>query len=134
MQMEDSDVYDDKGLIVFSISMCFSLRIGGTIGVLSSTMPENQSKQTFSPSSSPTTGKKTSGFEHMVFLRGGGPTRRLEDDERAPAVLWWFAGGKGRPPTGEELRAAKQARRPMMESRERCGLCAAICGRRHQEE
>ncbi|KAI9767631.1 MAG: hypothetical protein M1835_007007, partial [Candelina submexicana] len=35
--------------------------------------------------------------------------RTLADNERAPALLWWFAGGRSfPPPTGKQLRAGKR--------------------------
>ncbi|KAI9811692.1 MAG: hypothetical protein M1826_003103 [Phylliscum demangeonii] len=47
-----------------------------------------------------------------VPLRGGAhPKRRpLGDDERVPGLMWWFAGGMGKPPTGAQLRSMKRRR------------------------
>lgn len=54
-----------------------------------------------------------------LHLRGGAwPRRRLGDDERVPATLWWFAGGMGKPPTGKQLRAMKKRKREMERKRQ----------------
>ncbi|KAI9718363.1 MAG: hypothetical protein M1812_004084 [Candelaria pacifica] len=38
--------------------------------------------------------------------------KRLADDERAPPMLWWFAGGRSfPPPTGKQLREGKKLER-----------------------
>ncbi|KAL8779056.1 MAG: hypothetical protein Q9213_007123 [Squamulea squamosa] len=34
--------------------------------------------------------------------------QRLEDDERPSSLLWFLAGGTGKPPTGAQLRAWKR--------------------------
>ena len=34
-------------------------------------------------------------------------SQRLEDDERVPGLVWFFAGGTGMPPTGKQLRERK---------------------------
>jgi len=43
-------------------------------------------------------------------LRGGGPfdIKRIGDDDRVPAGLWFLAGGVGQPPTGKGLRDWKR--------------------------
>ncbi|KAL8824031.1 MAG: hypothetical protein Q9191_005354 [Dirinaria sp. TL-2023a] len=48
-----------------------------------------------------------------ISLRGGGDNggngrRRLGDEERVNRALWFFAGGVGEPPTGQELREWKR--------------------------
>lgn len=46
----------------------------------------------------------------ILKLRGGAgsvdgrKSARLEDDERVPAAIWYFAGKTGPPPTGKQLR------------------------------
>ena len=51
--------------------------------------------------------------EIVLKLRGGGDgadrrkSKRLADDERVPATTWYFAGGRGPPPTGKQLRDRK---------------------------
>lgn len=49
----------------------------------------------------------------VLGLRGGGDpaegrkSARLADDARVPAAMWYFAGGRGPPPTGKQLRDRK---------------------------
>ena len=48
----------------------------------------------------------------ILGLRGGAgdddgnerKSKKLEDDERVPALIWYLAGNKGPPPTGKQLR------------------------------
>ena len=57
----------------------------------------------------------------ILKLRGGAgsangdgkdtKSKRLEDDERVPALVWYFAGNKGPPPTGKQLRARRAKER-----------------------
>lgn len=100
----------------------------------SSGMPENVSEAVSSSKPYIMPSGISSDGSSELSLRGGGPTQPLGDDERAPAMLWWLAGGMGQPPTGAQLRASKKARRARRESGGGCGLCAAIFGRRNQEE
>lgn len=52
-------------------------------------------------------------LETVPKLRGGGDgadrrkSGRLADDKRVPGVMWYFAGGRGPPPTGKQLRERK---------------------------
>ncbi|KAI9821420.1 MAG: hypothetical protein M1826_000701 [Phylliscum demangeonii] len=57
--------------------------------------------------------------------RGGAhPKRRpLGDDERVPGLMWWLAGGMGKPATGAQLRSMKR-RREEREERERADRAA----------
>lgn len=51
-------------------------------------------------------------------LRSSRSVRRIEDEERAPTILWWLAGGNNRRgrriPTGSELRARRAAEKENM--------------------
>ncbi|KAI9809391.1 MAG: hypothetical protein M1826_003926 [Phylliscum demangeonii] len=60
-----------------------------------------------------------------VPVRGGAhPKRRpLGDDERVPGLMWWLAGGTGKPATGAQLRSMKR-RREEREERERAARAA----------
>lgn len=57
---------------------------------------------------------RASDFSHQVShhttlsLRGGASSRRLADDEHAPRLIWYLAGGCGKSPTGAQLRAWKR--------------------------
>lgn len=44
--------------------------------------------------------------------------RRLEDAEQVPGWLWFFAGGRGKPPTGGQLREWKMRDRAWRERTE----------------
>lgn len=46
-----------------------------------------------------------------LSLRGGAGSKRLDDDQRVPRVIWFFAGGVGRAPTGKGLREWKEKAR-----------------------
>ena len=47
-------------------------------------------------------------IDPRVNLRGGAGAKRLDDDERVPKMIWFFAGGVGRAPTGKGLRDWKE--------------------------
>lgn len=43
-----------------------------------------------------------------LHLRGGGLLKRRPSTEKIPHLVWYFAGGKGKPPTGRELKDWKK--------------------------
>lgn len=64
----------------------------------------------------------------ILKLRGGGGSvnedgkdtklKRLEDDERVPALIWYFAGNKGPPPTGKQLRDRREKEKAYIERKQ----------------
>lgn len=63
----------------------------------------------------------------VLKLRGGGDGadgrkfHRFADNERVPAVMWYFAGGTGPPPTGKQLRERKANREAYVQRKREAG-------------
>lgn len=63
------------------------------------------------PLSEPTSQPGNDSISPRLNLRGGAGSKRLDDDERVPKVIWYLAGGVGRAPTGKGLREWKEKAR-----------------------
>jgi len=63
------------------------------------------------PLPEPTSQPGNGSISPLLNLRGGAGSKRLDDDERVPKVIWYLAGGVGRAPTGKGLREWKEKAR-----------------------